>query len=303
MENTPALEKHVRMFLEYLESGKNYSKHTIESYNTDLLGFVAFAGEEGVRRPDAVGRDLLRSYLARLLDDGYSKKSVARKIASLRSFFKFLKQKQITSSNPAVRLATPRLDKKLPGFLDEATILRVFDLPDRTTEEGLRDAAVLEVFYSTGIRLSELIGLNVGDIDRNGRVVRVTGKGRKERIVPIGQKAIEAVDHYVRARKKNAGADSGTAREPVFLARNGKRIYPQMVGNIVKRYIGKVSELEKISPHLLRHTFATHLLDRGADLRAVKDLLGHESLSTTQIYTHVTTERLKKIYHQSHPKA
>lgn len=303
MENTPALDKLVRMFLEFLESGKNYSRHTIESYHTDLHGFVSFALEQGVDVPGKVGKSLLRAYLAHLFDEGYSKKSIARKVASLRSFFKYLKQKQFTPSNPAVRLATPRLDKKLPGFLNESSVLRVFDLPDRTTEEGLRDAAVLEVFYSTGVRLSELIGLNVGDIDWSGHVIRVLGKGRKERIVPIGSKALQAVDDYLRMRRNSGSRGVKDAEGPVFIARNGKRIYPQMVGNIVKKYIGQVSELEKISPHLLRHTFATHLLDRGADLRAVKELLGHESLSTTQIYTHVTTERLKKIYHESHPKA
>ncbi len=303
MENTPPLDKLVRMFLEFLESGKNYSRHTIESYHTDLLGFVSFATEQGVRQPAGVGKNLLRGYLARLFDDGYSKKSVARKIASLRSFFKYLKQKQFALTNPAARLSTPRLDKKLPGFLNESSLMRVFELPDRTTEEGLRDAALLEVFYSTGIRLSELIGLNVGDVDRVGRVIRVLGKGRKTRIVPIGSQALQAVEEYLGKRQSNGPGGVETADAPVFIARNRQRIYPQMVGNIVKKYIGRVSELEKISPHLLRHTFATHLLDRGADLRAVKELLGHESLSTTQIYTHVTTERLKKIYLQSHPKA
>jgi integrase/recombinase XerC len=304
MENSPALDKLVRMFLEFLETGKNYSRHTIESYNTDLLDFAAFAFEHDVERPDKVGKDLLRSFVACLFDDGYSKKSIARKIASLRSFFKYLKQKHLAESNPAAHLATPRLEKKLPGFLDESSMARLFELPDRSTEEGLRDAAVLEVFYSTGIRLSELIGLNVGDIDRSGRLIRVTGKGRKERIVPIGTMAIQAVDDYLKMRRRRHGVEAGDLNDqPIFVARNGKRIYPQMVGNIVKRYIGRVSELERISPHLLRHTFATHLLNRGADLKAVKDLLGHESLSTTQIYTHVTTDRLRKVYHQSHPKA
>ena len=304
MDSRPDLYAHVRSFLEFLESGKNYSSHTIESYNADLLRFAEFAAGNNARYPEAISKDHLRSFIAHLFDQGYSRKSIARKIASLRSLFKYLKRKHLVESNPAANLATPKLDRKLPAFLDETSMQHILDLPDRSTTEGMRDAAVLEIFYSTGIRLSELINLNVDDIDHQGEVIKVTGKGRKQRIVPVGRKALKAVDEYLESEDRLSGAVARNARNrAVFLARNGKRIYPQMVGSIVKKYISKVSELEKISPHLLRHTFATHLLNRGADLKAVKDLLGHESLSTTQIYTHVTTERLRKVYHQSHPKA
>ncbi len=304
MDSRSALDKLARSFLEYLESEKNYSNHTIESYKADLLGFSDFASAHNIDQPETIRRDFLRTYIAHLFDQDYSKKSIARKIASLRSFFKFLKRKHLIQANPTTSLATPRLDKKLPGFLDESSMERLFELPDRSTEEGLRDAAMLEVFYSTGIRLSELINLNVGDVDQPGRLIKVTGKGRKDRIIPIGKKALQAIHTYLTVRKRKGDTDSTDLNhQPVFVAQNGKRIYPQMVGKVVKKYIGEVSELEKISPHLLRHTFATHLLNRGADLKAVKELLGHESLSTTQIYTHVTTERLRKVYHQSHPKA
>ncbi|HEY6952460.1 MAG TPA: tyrosine-type recombinase/integrase, partial [Bacteroidota bacterium] len=229
---------------------------------------------------------------------------VARKIASLRSFFKFLKHKRIIEANPAINLATPKVEKKLPGYLDESAMERLLTLPDRSTTEGLRDQAILEVFYSTGIRLSELVNLNINDIDRHERLIKVTGKGRKQRIVPIGEKALRAVDDYLKKREHGRTVQAARYNTPaVFLSDGGMRIYPQMVGAIVKRYIAEVSEIERKSPHALRHTFATHLLNRGADLKAVKELLGHESLSTTQIYTHVTTERLKKVYHQSHPKA
>ncbi len=304
MESRSALDKLARSFLEFLESGKNYSGHTIESYRTDLAGFVDFVRTQGLDHPKAVGKDVLRSYLAHLFDQGYSKKSIARKIASLRSWFKYLKRTHVVETNPAVHLSSPRLDKKLPGFLDEPSMDRLFELPDRSTETGKRDAAMLEVFYSTGIRLSELINLNLDDIDRHGGLIKVTGKGRKHRIVPIGKRALQSLDDYLRVRQRPVEPTASEAGGgPVFLAQNGKRVYAQMVGNVVKKYISKVSELEKISPHLLRHTFATHLLNRGADLKAVKELLGHESLSTTQIYTHVTTDRLRKVYHQAHPKA
>ncbi len=303
MESSLTLDNLVRMFLEFLEAEKNYSGHTIESYRSDLAGFAAFAYQQRTDRPDAMDREFLRGYIATLFDSGYSRKSIARKIACLRSFFRFLKRKHLVPFNPATNLASPKLEKKLPGFLDEAAMEKLFELPDRATKEGLRDAAILEVFYSTGMRLSELIGMNIADIDRVGRVVKVTGKGRKHRILPIGKNAVEAVEAYLKSRRSSGWRQQGSEAEPVFLARNGKRIYPQMVGMIVRRYLGKVSELEHISPHVLRHTFATHLLNRGADLKAVKELLGHESLSTTQVYTHVTTERLRKVYQLSHPKA
>jgi integrase/recombinase XerC len=304
MQAPGALHKLVRSFLEVLDAEKNYSANTIESYRNDLTAFGEFIAHTGDLQPGSISKDDLRSFLAHLFNEGYSKKSVARKIASLRSFFKYLKRKHIIQQNPAANLATPKLDKRLPGFLDEPSMQHLLELPDRSNEDGLRDAAILEVFYSTGIRLSELVNLNISDIDRQNSLIKVTGKGRKQRIVPIGSTALQALDAYLRVRGSNGVLPQNRAdTHAVFLSGKRKRIYPQLVGSIVKHYIGEVSELEKKSPHVLRHTFATHMLNRGADLKAVKDLLGHESLSTTQIYTHVTTERLKKVYHQTHPKA
>jgi integrase/recombinase XerC len=304
MQAPGALHKLVRSFLEVLDAEKNYSANTIESYRNDLTAFGEFIAHTGNLQPGSISKDDLRSFLAHLFNEGYSKKSVARKIASLRSFFKYLKRKHIIQQNPAANLATPKLDKRLPGFLDEPSMQHLLELPDRSNEDGLRDAAILEVFYSTGIRLSELVNLNISDIDRQNSLIKVTGKGRKQRIVPIGSTALQALDAYLRVRGSNGVLPQNRAdTHAVFLSGKRKRIYPQLVGSIVKHYIGEVSELEKKSPHVLRHTFATHMLNRGADLKAVKDLLGHESLSTTQIYTHVTTERLKKVYHQTHPKA
>lgn len=304
VNNHPPFDKLVRSFLEYLEIEKNYSSHTIESYRTDLNALQQYARTEEVQSPQDIDKYVIRGFLAHLFDAGFSKTSIARKIASVRSFFKFLKRRNLVDSNPVLNIRTPKLDKKLPSFLDESATQRLLDLPDRKTAVGLRDAAILEVFYGTGIRLSELINLNVGDIDGYAHSLKVTGKGRKQRIIPIGDKAVRAVDEYLkkRIRKPLLSGGDGDA-EPVFLTDGGKRMYPQIVGDIVKRYMVRATELDKKSPHVLRHTFATHLLNRGADLKAVKELLGHESLSTTQIYTHVTTERLKKVYRQSHPKA
>lgn len=304
MQNRNALQTSSRLFLEYLEIERDYSSNTIENYRIDLESFGAFARRQGIREPSEIHKHLLRAYLAELIEEGYSKRSIARKIACLRSFFKFLKSKTIVQSNPVLNIRTPKLEKRLPSFLDESAMLHLLDLPDRTTEHGARDAAIMEVFYSTGIRLSELLNLNTHDVDREARLIKVTGKGRKQRIIPIGDKALRAVDDYLLLRSRRPDQSRSAEKgKPVFLTDGGKRMYPQIVGNIVKRYIGQISEMEKKSPHVLRHTFATHLLNRGADLKAVKELLGHVSLSTTQIYTHVTTERLKKVYHQSHPKA
>ncbi len=304
MQNRNAPEHWTRSFLEYLERERDYSDHTIESYRTDLEAFAQFLRSDGVSRLSDVHKDTVRSFLARLIEQDYSRRSVARKIATLRSFFKFLRLKKVVLSNPALTVKTPKLDRNLPAFLDEPSMERMLNLPDRCTQKGQRDAAILEMFYSTGIRLAELINLNVGDVDRVGGVIKVTGKGRKERVVPIGRRALQSVDTYLSTRFKNGDWQRASeTNQAVFVTENGKRMYPQAIGTIVKRYIGEVSELEKKSPHVLRHTFATHLLNRGADLQSVKELLGHASLSTTQIYTHVSTERLKKVYQQAHPKA
>lgn len=286
----------VRAYLEHLEGERRYSPHTLLAYDHDLTRLLAFLRARHVSSFDKVDRNLLRAYLATLADGGMSRKSIARNLACLRSFFKYLRRRTIVQANPALNLVSPKQEKKLPSYLDEGSMERLLSMPDRSTAEGRHDAAVLELFYSTGVRLSELIGLDVADLDRAAGTIRVRGKGRKERVLPVGRKALLALEAYL-------GAEDGRRQGPLFVRKNGTRWYPQGISRIVRRYIEQVSEVEQKSPHILRHSFATHLLNRGADLRAVKELLGHESLSTTQLYTHVSTERLKKVYRASHPKA
>lgn len=297
----------VRTYLEYLERERNYSAHTISSYDNDLTQFHDFLLRHFKTKNvnlNLVDHTTIRFFLGDLREQGLSARTVARKLAALRSFFKFLVKRKISSYNPALNVASPRLPRKLPVFLDEQAVEKMMDLPDTTTLEGVRDRALLELFYSTGIRLAELIGLTLDDVDVRNDTIKVLGKGKKQRIVPFGRKAKESLIEYLR-RRRTIGIPSAGQRDDrvVFLSSRGLRMYPKGVYRIINKYIGLVSELEKRSPHVLRHTFATHMLNRGADLRAVKELLGHESLSTTQLYTHVTIARLKEIYKQSHPRA
>ena len=298
------MQKAVRSYLEYLEKERNYSPLTIQNYEIDLRRFLEFLRREHIDSLRSVNRNALRSFLGTQLDEGYKRRSLARKIASLRSFFKYLNRKRIIDSNPAVSLVSPKGEKRLPQVLDETSIHRLFDIPDTSTMEGKRDKAILELFYSSGIRLSELVGLNVKDVSFVNSSIKVSGKGRKQRIVPVGRKALDAIRTYLQERNKGGNHTNGAMKSmPLFTLPNARRIYGGAVTRLVKRYISVVSEIEKKSPHVLRHTFATHLLNRGADLGAVKELLGHESLSATQVYTHISTERLKKVYQQTHPKA
>lgn len=296
------MEQVIRQFLEYLEVERNYSPNTITSYETDLTELLNFLRSEGIIDVRDIHKENLRAFLGDLLDKGFSNRSAARKIATLRSFFKYLRRQKLVDGNPALVLITPRTDTHLPTFLDEQTAEALMNAPDKTSAHGKRDAAILELFYSTGIRLSELIGLNINDIQPTERVIKVFGKGRKQRIFPVGEKALNAIDEYLKTRN-DLHKKSSFVAVPLFLTTGGKRMYPQAVGLLVGKYIRQVSEVEKQSPHVLRHSFATHLLNRGADLRAVKELLGHESLSTTQVYTHVSAARMKKVYESAHPKA
>jgi integrase/recombinase XerC len=303
-EGCVGMHTSVRSFLEYLEVERNYSVNTIRSYEADLHQFITYLDSNHIHSLDNVRKPLLRSYLSSLLETGLAKKSVARKIASLRSFFRYARRHKITTTNPTLTLVSPKLDKRLPSYLDEPATKRLFNSVDTKSPEGRRSAAILELFYSTGMRLSELIDLNVDDLDFPQGVVKVTGKGSKQRILPVGRRALEAVEEYLKDRRSVFLKSSPDREESaLFVTSKGVRFYPQAIIRMVKSMIGEVSEIEKRSPHVIRHSFATHLLNRGADLRAVKELLGHESLSTTQVYTHVSTEQLKKVYRQSHPKA
>ncbi|MFA5320573.1 MAG: tyrosine recombinase XerC [Candidatus Omnitrophota bacterium] len=287
--------RYVERFLRYLEIEKNYSPHTLLNYRLDLRDFAVFIG---VSEPEAIGYLEIRKYLASLKEKKLTSRSVARRLSCLRSFFNFLCREGLAKSNPVAGVSTPRLDRHLPEFLTEEEVNRLFDSAaafSQNEQARLRDKAILEVFYSTGMRISELSGLKLPAVDFIGGIVKVFGKGRKERIVPIGEPALRALNDYLRER--------GSASDFIFLNLRGAPITTRGVRMVVDRYFKLAGMKKGVSPHTLRHSFATHLLNRGADLRSVQELLGHANLSTTQIYTHLTTERLKAVYDKAHPRA
>lgn len=286
------MDRYINKFISYLEIEKNYSRHTLLNYRLDLIELGSFIAEIPWERVDY---PLLRKYLAQLRTKQYRSRTLARKLSSLRSFFRFLHREGLIKNNPALLVMSPRMEKRLPKFLTEEETARFIESPSHETWQGRRDRAIFEMLYSTGIRVSELVGLDVSGVDLISNMVKVAGKGKKERLVPIGDKAVTAIKDYLDHRK---------GQSPVlFLNKNGTRLSDRGVRNIIHKYIHAASLNQNISPHVLRHTFATHLLNRGADLRSVQELLGHAHLSTTQIYTHVTTDRLKKVYNQAHPRA
>ena len=301
----------IEKFIDYLISQKGYSDHTIRNYRKDLEQFLGFlvrrqmSSEKGEGPPDLESADFLavREYLGTLYVHN-KRTTIARKLSALRSFFYFLERKGLSVENPAANISTPKQGKYIPTHLPVDEMFRLLEGPDWEKPLGLRDLAMLEVFYSCGIRVSELAGLNLSSIDFGQRLVRVLGKGNKERIIPIGRSALKAVDHYIKAtisiRKKTPGdAEDG----PLFINFQGGRLGVRSIRRIIKRYGIECGLMTDISPHSLRHTFATHLLDGGADLRSVQELLGHVSLSTTQKYTHVTLDRLMEVYDKAHPRS
>jgi tyrosine recombinase XerD len=297
--------KYLNEFIGYLEGEKGASSHTIKAYQADLLFFKEWLNRRGCSE-DEINPTILRRYIAHMQTRGHSRSTMARKFTSLRSYFKFLARENLLETNPATGFTTPRLEKRLPNFLYLEEVNSLLASPAGDDPLGLRDRAILEVLYSTGLRVSELVGLNLEDID-SSKMTRVEGKGGKERLVPIGSYAIKAISRYLEKR----GELIGTAirlkikpdREALFLNRWGKRISDRGIRFVINKYLRPANIDKAVSPHTLRHTFATHLLDRGADLRVVQEMLGHKSLSTTQIYTHVTKERLKKVYDKVHPRA
>lgn len=293
------MQKEIDLFIDHLRIVKRSSPHTVRSYSSDIVQFVEFAREAG---QDAYDYPLLRRYLAHLQRQGCARTSVARKIAALRSFFKFLVKKGIIQTDPAAGVVAPRREKRLPKFLREEQIESLLEAPDCSNPAGLRDRAILETLYATGLRVSELVALNVIDIDGSDEV-RTVGKGEKERVVLLGRAAREAIADYLASGRGKLAARSKDVTAALFLNQRGSRLTARSVGRIVDRYVSSVSDSLKISPHALRHTFATHLLAHGADLRAVQELLGHSSAATTQIYTHITRERLKEVYDRAHPRA
>ena len=300
------MKKHIDAFLEYIEKERGFSEHTVEAYGRDLLQFAQFLKEElGLEaiRAEDVDRLVIRHFLGTLSREGAAKKSVARKLASIRSFLKYLCREGVLERNPALSVVSPKLEKKLPFFLNVDQANRAMDRVFRDDVYGVRDRAILEVLYGAGIRLGELVGLDRSSVDLSGEVIRVRGKGGKDRIIPLGREAVRALENYLNRREELRPVRAGASEEALFLNRYGGRLSGRSVQKIVGNYLSDVAEAGKVSPHALRHSFATHLLDAGADLMAVKELLGHTSLSTTQIYTHVTVERLRKAYEQAHPRA
>jgi tyrosine recombinase XerC len=298
-------------FLTHLAKERNVSPNTIKAYARDCSEFVAFLTEYygGTTWTwQGVDRLAMRAFMGRLTKRGLSKRSIARALAAVRGFYRYLAINESVDANPARAVGTPKAERHLPGYLDRAQIDVLFGIAETRASSGrfadVRNAAMLELFYSTGIRLSELQGLNRQDIDAVSQQLKVRGKGRKERIVPMGDHATRALRNYERKRDELATSLGGKiVRTAVFIGRTGKRLSVRGVQKIVGAFLEAVAEDAGLSTHSLRHSFATHLLDAGADLRAVQELLGHASVSTTQIYTHTSVERLKEVYRKAHPRA
>ncbi len=288
------MERYIEKFINYLKIEKNYSEHTVINYALDLRIFSAFLEGKSIEEIEHLD---IRRFLAELKARNLSKKTIARRVSCLRSFFRFLVREGCIKSNPALSLRAPKMDKKLPLFLTVDEVTRLIESPESDLS-GLRDRAIMETIYSTGMRISELMGLDIEDVDFIGGAAKVRGKGKKERLVPIGDRALKAIKDYLEAM-----APAFRDNKALFLNNRGRRITVRGIRLILDKYVIKTALREKISPHTLRHSFATHLLERGADLRSVQELLGHVNLSTTQIYTHVTTERLKAVYEKAHPRA
>ena len=290
-----------RSFLDYLRLNRNVSPHTAAAYGSDLSQFIAYAeratGRKGRLQPKHLDLDLIRGFLGELHREGQSRASVARKVSALRTFVRYLRREGLIESDPAALAVAPKREVKVPAHLTVDEMAQLLEMPDAEAPLGMRDRAILELFYASGIRLSELVALDLEDVDLSGRMVRVMGKGRKERIVPFNQKAAATLRTWLKAR---SGITQGDA---VFVNARGGRLTGRSIQRLVARYVRGCSTRFGISPHALRHSFATHLLQAGADLRAIQELLGHVRLTTTQRYTHVNVAQLLDVYRKSHPRA
>ena len=303
------MKKAVAKYLRYLKVERNASPHTITSYKNDLTQFLTFCAEhfgvdEGEVAVESIKRLTIRLWLGELSEEGLSKSSISRKVAAVRSFFKYCFKRGLVEKNPAHLLIVPKRNKPLPKTVNMEDLSRMMELAGDDSPRSIQDRALLELFYGTGMRLSELVALDIDDINGEMNQVTVTGKGAKQRIVPIGSEAAKWLKRHLQVRPELYGKRTdGDARKAVFLAPGGQRIYPRAVQRIVKDYLARASEVTQKSPHVLRHSFATHLLDNGADIRVIKELLGHANLAATQVYTHTSVERLKNVYEQAHPRA
>ncbi len=294
----------ISRFLRYLNVERNASDLTIKSYREDLTSLSEYLSDAlgGNVHPARITPIDLRGYVAALHEAGYAKTSVARRLASLRSFFRFALREGIVDSNPAKPLRNPRPDRGLPHFLSTDEIGRLLSAPAIDMPMGLRDRAILETMYSAGLRVSETVGINDGDLDFNQGIVRVRGKGRRERLAPLGSYATRALRRWLKTRRL-APSEPGNASAPVFVNKFGRRLTTRSVARMLEKHLQAAGLDQRTTPHTLRHSFATHLLDRGADIRSVQELLGHKSLVTTQIYTHVSTAGLRAAYEKAHPRA
>lgn len=294
----------LRRFLSHLQYEKRYSTHTLKAYESDLKDFLDYVETRySVTELAAVTHFFIRSWIVELMDGGMNPRSVNRKITSLKTFFRFLLREGVVEKNPMIRIRSPKMAKRLPAFVDEPKMEKLFaEISFSDSFEGRRDRTLMELFYGTGMRLSELIGLEPANVNFHNQTVKVLGKRNKERIIPLGNLLTASLKEYQSARDQHLNEKEMVSNH-LFFDRRGNKMYPKLVYRIVKRYLGEVTTGEKKNPHILRHTFATHMLNHGAEINAVKELLGHASLAATQVYTHNTIEKLKNIYKQAHPKA
>jgi len=324
MPHDPTIQAAYGAFVRSLSAERNLSDHTTQAYRADLIQFAEWARRGGVEDLADIDRRLLRRYLAYLSQLGYARRSVARKASAVRSLLRWAVDHDLIAASPAEDLPTPKLDRPLPRVLKATDASRLCETPPDDDATGLRDRAILELLYGAGLRVAELCSIDLEDVDLRGRTIRVMGKGRKQRQMPIGEPAARGVETYLEGSRavllerrvdaqlvphaktaeavETAEETHGGVENALFVNRRGRRIGPRSVRSMLTRYLAAGGE-RHASPHALRHSFATHLLDGGADLRSVQELLGHESLATTQIYTHVSTERLRTVYEQSHPRA
>ncbi len=288
-------------YINYLEAERNASPYTVRNYTTDLLHFFQFLKAKGVDSLKEVDKHILRDYLSYVMEQGFVKASIARKLSAIRSFYRYLQREEIISTNPVATASSPKLDKRLPSFLTINEVERLLEAPDSSKPQGQRDRALMELLYASGLRVSELVSLNLEQINLDSCEIRVRGKGDKERMVLMGKPAARALSDYLsQGRPKLLGKKGSSA---LLLNPDGGRLSGRRVQTILGKYANIAGIDRRVHPHMLRHTFATHLLDGGADLRVVQELLGHASLSSTQIYTHVTQSQARKVYLSAHPMA
>jgi integrase/recombinase XerC len=295
------MQKIFERYIQYLEAERNASPYTVRNYQTDLADFFKFLTKKEFTMLDEVDRHVLRDYLSELAERGIAKASIARKLSAIRSFFRYLVREELIAKNPIEQVSSPKLDRRLPAFLTQEEMEKLLNAPDLSTPLGQRDRALLELLYASGLRVSELVGLTLEQIDLETNEIRVWGKGSKERVVLMGQPAAEALKDYIQEGRARLRGEKKT--KALFLDRYGQRLTERSVQRLLNQYAKKAGIGKRVHPHMLRHTFATHLLDGGADLRVVQELLGHARLTSTQIYTHVTKGQARKVYLAAHPLA